>query len=157
MCGIVGFFEKNGGGQDDVGQTILNMLRALGCRGPDSAGVALYGATNASQFVVRVKLGDDGDRDAQAHQISARLESFGSVRHFSIIGAYARLVIAADTDLKRLVGFIESIDNRFEVVSVGHALEIVKQTGSPDNLEKTYGVSQIKGTHGLGHTRLSTE
>ena len=29
--------------------------------------------------------------------------------------------------------------------------------GSPANLEKTYGVSQLKGTHGIGHTRLSTE
>ena len=40
---------------------------------------------------------------------------------------------------------------------MGHRLEIVKQTGSPDNLEKTYCVSRLKGTHGIGHTRLSTE
>jgi len=40
---------------------------------------------------------------------------------------------------------------------MGRRLEIIKQTGSPDNLEKTYCVSDFKGTHGLGHTRLSTE
>ena len=39
----------------------------------------------------------------------------------------------------------------------GNALEIVKQVGSPQNLEQTHGVSRITGTHGIGHTRLSTE
>jgi glutamate synthase domain-containing protein 1 len=157
MCGIVGFFAKDGGGEYEIGQTVLNMLRALGRRGPDSAGVALFGAPDADQFVVRVKLGDDCDLDSRAHQISGRLESFSGVSHFSTIGAYARFVVSGDTDLKRLIASIESLDNGFEVVSIGHRLEIVKQTGSPDNLDKTYCVSRQKGTHGLGHTRLSTE
>jgi methylamine---glutamate N-methyltransferase subunit A len=157
MCGIVGFFAKDGGGQSEIGQTVLNMLRALGCRGPDSAGVALFGARDDDRFVVRLKLGDDGDLDSRAHQISERLESFRGVSHFSTTGAYARFVIGGDTDLNGLIAAIESLDKDFEVVSIGHRLEIVKQTGSPDNLEKTYGVSRLKGTHGLGHTRLSTE
>jgi glutamate synthase domain-containing protein 1 len=29
--------------------------------------------------------------------------------------------------------------------------------GSPQSLDATYGVSKWTGTHGLGHTRLSTE
>ena len=157
MCGIVGFFAKDGGGQAEIGQTILSMLRALGCRGPDSAGVALYGAPDDGRFVVRVKLGDDGDLESRAHQISSRLESFSGVSHFSTIGAYARFLVGGETDLKRLTDAIESLDKDFEVVSMGRRLEIVKQTGSPDNLEKTYCVSRLKGTHGLGHTRLSTE
>jgi glutamate synthase domain-containing protein 1 len=157
MCGIVGFFSKDGGGQAEIGQTILSMLRALGCRGPDSAGVALYGAPDDGRFVVRVKLGDDGGLESRAHQISSRLESFSGVSHFSTIGAYARFLVSGDTDLKRLTDAIESLDKDFEVVSMGHRLEIVKQTGSPDNLEKTYCVSRMKGTHGIGHTRLSTE
>src|SRR4029453_10155698 len=44
-----------------------------------------------------------------------------------------------------------------EVVSMGHNLEIVKQVGSPENLEATYAIKQITGTHGIAHTRLSTE
>jgi glutamate synthase domain-containing protein 1 len=162
MCGIVGFFAKDGGGQAgirqaEIGQTILGMLRALGCRGPDSAGVALYGAPDDGRFVVRVKLGDDGDLETRAHQISSRLEAFSGVSHFSTIGAYARFLVAGETDLKQLTNAIESLDKDFEVVSMGRRLEIVKQTGSPDNLERTYCVSRLKGTHGIGHTRLSTE
>ncbi|HXI42408.1 MAG TPA: hypothetical protein VNH83_20660 [Bryobacteraceae bacterium] len=157
MCGIVGFFAKDVGGQAEIGRTILGMLQALGCRGPDSAGVALYGAPDDGRFAVRVKLGDDGDLKSRAHSMSSRLESFSGVSHFSTIGAYARFLVSGETDLKSLTDAIESLDKDFEVVSMGRRLEIVKQTGSPDNLEKTYCVSRVKGTHGIGHTRLSTE
>src|SRR5579864_1900532 len=157
MCGIVGFFSKDEGARAEVGRTVLGMLRALGCRGPDSAGVALYGAPDDGRYAVRVKLSDDGDLESRAHQISTHLEAFSGVSHFSTIGAYARFLVSGETDLKRLTDAIESLDKDFEVVSMGRRLEIVKQTGSPDNLEKTYCVSRLKGTHGIGHTRLSTE
>lgn len=154
MCGIVGFFAKEGGAQAEIGRTILGMLRALGCRGPDSAGVALYGAPDDNRFVVRVKLGESGDVASKAAELAVH---FPEVRDFAATAAYARFVVGGATDLNRLSTAIESLDKDFEVVSIGHRLEIVKQTGSPDNLEKTYGISRLTGTHGLGHTRLSTE
>src|SRR5262249_42558231 len=43
------------------------------------------------------------------------------------------------------------------VVSCGHRLEIIKQVGSPAQLEATYCISARVGSHALGHTRLSTE
>src|SRR5438128_187132 len=43
MCGIVGFLDKRGGADHPVGRTLLNMLQALSCRGPDSAGIAAFG------------------------------------------------------------------------------------------------------------------
>jgi glutamate synthase domain-containing protein 1 len=157
MCGIVGFFAKDGDGQAEIGRTILGMLRALGCRGPDSAGVALCGAPDDNRFVVRVKLGEGGDLESQARMLAGHVESLGGMSHFSTTAAYARFLVSGETDLNRLSAAIESLDNDFEVVSIGHRLEIVKQTGSPENLEKTYCISSAKGTHGLGHTRLSTE
>src|SRR5262245_3445457 len=42
MCGIVGYLDKRGG-ERPVGAVLRAMLKALGCRGPDSAGVALFG------------------------------------------------------------------------------------------------------------------
>ena len=38
MCGIIGFLDKRGGHERAVGRTLLTMLQALSCRGPDSAG-----------------------------------------------------------------------------------------------------------------------
>ncbi len=156
MCGIVGFFAKHGE-HAEIGRTVLGMLRALGCRGPDSAGVALFGVPDDGNFAVRVKLGDAGYLAGKARQLAECLESSEGCRQFSTTAAYARFIASGTTDLNSLAASIESLDRDFEVVSMGRRLEIIKQTGSPDNLEKTYCVSDFKGTHGLGHTRLSTE
>src|SRR5437879_1740318 len=45
MCGIIGFVDRRvgTGAGDATGRVVLEMLRALACRGPDSAGVALLG------------------------------------------------------------------------------------------------------------------
>ena len=58
MCGIAVFLNKTG--SEAVGCTILTMLNAVGCRGPDSAGVAVFGTATRDGFVIRVKLGEDG-------------------------------------------------------------------------------------------------
>ena len=156
MCGIVGFFAKDGENAE-VGRTILGMLRALGCRGPDSAGVALFGTPDDGRFTVRVKLGESGDLESRARQMAAELDKIPGCSQLSTTSSYARFLASGETDLNRLAAAIESLNKDFEVVSVGRRLEIIKQTGSPDNLEKTYGISHFRGTHGLGHTRLSTE
>ena len=41
---------------------------------------------------------------------------------------------------------------------MGQQLEIVKQVGAPGGLDAEFGVSHAgRGSHGIGHTRLSTE
>lgn len=154
MCGIVGYLDKTGENQP-VGCAILHMLQALGCRGPDSAGVALFGPPHAGDFVVRVKLGDGGDLGGAARSLGQFAGSLGA-HGFESAGAYARFLVGDRNDPREWVPRIESL-NGFEVVSVGRSLEIVKQVGSPDNLDTAYGISRMTGSHGIGHTRLSTE
>jgi glutamine phosphoribosylpyrophosphate amidotransferase len=60
-------------------------------------------------------------------------------------------------DLRPFLSAMESVGRELEVVSVGRRMEIVKQVGSPSNLERTFGISRFCGSHGIGHTRLSTE
>jgi glutamate synthase domain-containing protein 1 len=159
MCGIVGFLDKTGNNERPaLGRILLDMLRALACRGPDSVGVALFGPSTDNQLVVRVKLGDRGEFEPRARQLACLLESLGVRTHqFSTVASYARFVVDRGIDLADLIASVESMHKEIEIVSVGGNLEIVKQVGSPANLERTYSVSQFCGTHGLGHTRLSTE
>ena len=71
MCGIAGFFDKSQSGSSPAGATLLRMLTALSCRGPDSAGIALWGS-GEDGLVARVKLGDGGDLEARRREILSR-------------------------------------------------------------------------------------
>src|SRR5438552_17828446 len=66
MCGIVGFLEKRGGTDRPVGQTILTLLQALSCRGPDSAGVALFDTQDEWRVWVSGPAGHNPDAAAAA-------------------------------------------------------------------------------------------
>jgi len=132
---------------------VLQMLNALGARGPDSAGVALYGQKKDKGMVVQIKLG----KQKEATLIVEQLEEFGSISEVKIVAEYLRLVISLEVDIASFLKVVESLDQGIEVVSLGAQLEVVKQVGTPENLESTYNISSFTGTHGLGHTRLSTE
>jgi methylamine---glutamate N-methyltransferase subunit A len=156
MCGIVGYLDKIGAEGGNVGSVLLGMLNALACRGPDSAGVALFGARQSGQLVARVKLGDNGNGTARSGEVKIIAEKFGG-REFTQTGAYLRFVFGETDDLKPFITGVEGAGRDVEVVSVGRRLEIVKQVGSPSRLEQTFGISEFHGKHGIGHTRLSTE
>lgn len=157
MCGIAGFLDKTRNEAAAVGQTVLAMLNALDCRGPDSAGVALYGNRPNGDLVLRIKLGENDAFEEQAGQVADRVGALGRVCEADSTGAYLRLVMDYGGDARVLEHTIESVNGDIEVVSMGRQLEIVKQVGSPQNLDRTYGISGFVGTHGIGHTRLSTE
>jgi glutamate synthase domain-containing protein 1 len=157
MCGIVGILDKRGG-QYPLGKTVLAMLGALGCRGPDSAGVALFGPP-ARRWLLQVKLPEDS---AAADAVLQRLEHPKGKTPFvqwERKGSYIRL--QADADILRTADaaeeFVLGEGYGVEVVSVGHRLEIIKQVGSPAELERAFAISGKEGSHGIGHTRLSTE
>jgi glutamate synthase domain-containing protein 1 len=165
MCGIAGFFHKTDT-RAPVGCGVMSMLSALECRGPDSTGVALFGSGATvstgpvhapASLILRVKLGEGTDLDGRAQTLRVFLERFGGARDLKITGSLARFVLEDGGNLDRLVAGIEALDEEFEVVSAGRMLEIVKQVGSPENLERTYRISQACGSHAIGHTRLSTE
>jgi glutamate synthase domain-containing protein 1 len=156
MCGIVGFLDKRERGKAPLGTTVLAMLEALSCRGPDSAGVALFGRLQSS-WIAQVKLPDDTPADAAVKAILEVVGDLAAIIGHQRTGAYLRLEVSASADP---VALEEQLILRIpgtEVVSLGHQLEIVKQVGSPAQLEKTYGISKRMGSHGIGHTRLSTE
>ena len=154
MCGIVGFFDKSGG-PASVGATALAMLSTLSCRGPDSAGIAFWGQ-EADGLVVRVKLGEGMDTTARRREIVRRASRLGRARVSAAGGSLLRLQVAK-ADPTALATAIEDIAPDVEVVSMGRRLEIVKQVGAPQSLDRDFGIGKILGSHALGHTRLSTE
>ena len=157
MCGIVGFWDKSHDESAPLGKTVLRMLDALACRGPDSAGVALYGAAHGDDLLLKIKLGDRGPYERKSEQVTERARTLGTVREAVTTGPYLRLLLSNGADPDRLHHLIEATDDEIQVISLGRRLEIAKQVGSPAELEASYGVSAFRGSHGIGHTRLSTE
>ena len=43
------------------------------------------------------------------------------------------------------------------ILGGGTTMEIFKEVGTPDSIIKRFGLSEMAGTHGIGHTRMATE
>lgn len=134
------------------------MLTGLACRGPDSTGVALFAPGADGRVVLRIKLGEVGGRGARLATLRSFLDREFSSRYELASHANAvRLEVTGVANVPTFSASVEALDKEIEVVSMGAGLEIVKQVGSPADLDRAYGVAQMTGTHGIGHTRLSTE
>lgn len=157
MCGIMGYMGKTERLDATLGATMLRMLTALGRRGPDSAGVALYAPRADGAYRVRVKLGEPADSDARVAAILQRVRTAAQLCAYEHAGEYLRLTLDAAGDPQALQASIESVHPEIEVISFGRALDIMKQVGSPAHLEQRFGISRASGTHAIAHTRLSTE
>jgi glutamate synthase domain-containing protein 1 len=141
---------------------MLSMLQALGRRGPDSAGVALVGPAHRAAYIVRVQAGDELQMTKQAIAANRQaIQSFAATldgaSDLSANGVYVRFVLAGQLDLPALTAAIESLGEGIEVLSIGHAMELAKEVGTPNLLESKHHISAFAGSHGIGHTRLCTE
>jgi glutamate synthase domain-containing protein 1 len=154
MCGLTGIFYKE---RDDgpIGRAMVDMCDELFRRGPDSAGVALYGPREAEGLIVRIDL-ERVDVDAAALEVTAAAESVTTVKDSDLVDRSLRLVVADDAQGK-LADLIEEGVVGARVFSVGHSMEIIKDLGMACDVSSRYGLAAFIGTHAIGHTRMATE
>jgi glutamate synthase domain-containing protein 1 len=167
MCGIAGLIWK-GGASSDIGSEMTQMLQALKHRGPDSTGFALYGKPEKGLMVLRFKVAEQEEMATgfdihrqvveRKAEVDSRLEEMGAkVTGEQAATEYAyRYHFKFDGDLKRLIDYIEDL-NGVEILSVGTALELIKDLGDAAEVSEQYGINGFVGTHAIGHTRMATE
>jgi glutamate synthase domain-containing protein 1 len=155
MCGIIGFFDKHQRSQR-LGGTLLEMLQALSCRGPDSAGVAVFGPPSP-YWILQIKLPENKEVQQAASSVLDAVHEQARVALHHVVGAYLRLEVDGTVDPVELEDTLLARLPEIEIVSLGHQMEIVKQVGSPAQLEAAYKIGGRTGSHGIGHTRMSTE
>lgn len=166
MCGIAGVIHK--GKSSGVGAEMTSMLQALKHRGPDSTGFAVYAQGEADLYVMRIKVAEQEDLKSgfrihdliktRAAEVDKRLAEKGAeVKSKTQATEYAlRYTFAYDGDMEDLARYLEDIEST-EILSLGSALELIKDLGDASTVAKQYDLSGFEGTHAIGHTRMATE
>ncbi len=166
MCGIAGIIRR--GSPGNIGEEMTSMLQSLKHRGPDSTGFAVYGTPEENQFVMRFKVAEQEDLISgfDIHQqikdrravVDSRLEEMGAeIISQDTVTEYAfRYTFRKEGDLRRLAEYIEDVDGA-EILSLGTALELIKDLGDAGVVSGQYNLGNFNGTHGIGHSRMATE
>jgi glutamate synthase domain-containing protein 1 len=166
MCGIAGIIHRDKPG--GIGQEMTAMLEALKHRGPDSTGFALYGQPHEDELIMRLKLAEQEEMRSgfgihkklpeRKAEIDARIgELGGAVLESSPATEYAyRYRLRYDGDRRKLADYIEDVEGA-EILSIGSALELIKDLGIAHQVAERYDLKGFEGTHAIGHTRMATE
>lgn len=151
MCGIVGLFLKTDRLRPQLGNCLTDMLITMTDRGPDSAGIAIYGDGEAFKLTVQ---SDEPDLIFPAVSVwlaeqaaGATLRAIDTHAVISITDALSETVpaaLAANFPTLRIMGG-------------GTSMEIFKEVGLPKDVADRFGIRAMSGSHGIGHTRMATE
>lgn len=153
MCGIVGLYLKNDKYESQLGQLFTPMLIAMTERGPDSAGFAVYGDAVDEGVKLTLRHEDESyDWAALAKDIEAKLSTKVDWFQNSKVA-----VFKVDTDAETVEDYLEQNHHDVLVMSSGKSIEILKEVGLPERIVEMFKLSDMKGSHIIGHTRMATE
>ena len=154
MCGIVGLFGKSAGIEERLGVHLAAMLAQMNDRGPDSAGVAVYrdpAPAGSSKLTVY-----SADPQEDWASVAAQLgEAFAGAPEPDVRASHAVLVV--DADAAAAEAWVRANRPDLRVMSAGSVIEIYKETGLPRDFAEEFRLTDLRGTHALGHTRMATE
>jgi methylamine---glutamate N-methyltransferase subunit A len=153
MCGIVGLLIKDPGKRDRLGEWMVPMLVGMTERGPDSAGMAVFGKpVNGRHRKLSLYAGKNGF-DWKAFEKSAR-KGLDPKLTLSVKANHA---VLETTDAEKARTWLKSACPALHVLSVGRSIDLYKDTGLPGDIAQRYGFEKLRGSHVVGHTRMATE
>jgi amidophosphoribosyltransferase len=154
MCGIVGLFLKDKKLEPELGNMLTDMLITMTNRGPDSAGIAIYGADADDNNKLTVQ-SDKPAVDFKGLKKAIKKAS-GIKVSMTKKDTHAILEMPAD-DINAVRTVLKEIRPDIRVMSAGDTIEIYKEVGLPKDVAERFDIRAMSGTHGIGHTRMATE
>ncbi|PZQ48304.1 MAG: glutamine amidotransferase [Rhodovulum sulfidophilum] len=151
MCGIVGLFLKDKALEPRLGDLLSDMLITMTDRGPDSAGIAIYGAGAAGKAKITAQ---SADPETDFKGLVAALDLAGIPAEVVIKSTHAVIEIDADA-VADTRAFLAAKGLR--VMGAGESVEIYKEVGLPKDVVSRFDIRAMAGSHGIGHTRMATE
>ncbi|MEP9390496.1 glutamine amidotransferase family protein [Mesorhizobium sp. KR9-304] len=154
MCGIIGLFLKDKSLEPELGALLSDMLVLMTDRGPDSAGIAIYGAGKEGFSKTTVQSQAPGsDFEGLAADLQKAIGVKPSVQ---IKSTHAVITLPTDR-VAQAREAIEALRPGIRVTGSGEYVEIYKEVGLPEDVAKRFDLAAMTGTHGIGHTRMATE
>lgn len=153
MCGIVGLFAKDARLEAELGAHLAAMLISLSDRGPDSAGFAVYAPPieDAVKLTLRGPVGYDFD--VLAASLRGRLPGMVVMQPR---GTHAVLAIRPAEEAQARAE-LATIAPELVIVGTGYRMELYKEVGAPVDVARQFDLVRMRGSHGIGHTRMATE
>ncbi|WFU92244.1 glutamine amidotransferase family protein (plasmid) [Rhizobium sp. CC1099] len=153
MCGIVGLFLKDKSLEPQLGALLSDMLIIMTDRGPDSAGIAIYGAAADGKAKVTLQ---SAAPDTDFGGLAADLGRVGIAATVSVKSTHAVAEVDA-AKLAEIRAVLAAIRPNVRIMGSGDSVEIYKETGLPKDVVARFDVRSMGGSHGIGHTRMATE
>jgi methylamine---glutamate N-methyltransferase subunit A len=153
VCGVVGLLVKDEELEGELGALLVPMLTALGDRGPDSSGLAIY--TRAEPGVHRVSFGSDRPVDWTSFSADLDGQTFPVVAGRVLPSGVT--VDVPEESVPALVDYVSSAWPDVRLLGTGAGVTVVKDTGRPEVTCERHGVASWNGYLAIGHTRMATE
>lgn len=154
MCGIVGLFLKDKSLEPRLGELLSEMLVSLSDRGPDSAGIAIYGAGDKKKSKITIQ---SADPDTDFAGLGKELEKALGCKIDVIIKSTHAVIEVPTGKLEAARDAILAARPAVRIMGAGEVIEIFKEVGLPVDVVKRFNLTKMAGTHGIGHTRMATE
>jgi len=151
MCGIVGLFLKKEELRPRLGDLLTDMLITMTDRGPDSAGIAIYGDETGG---LKMTVQSDTPEETFAGLDAALTEALGQKVTMRIIDTHAVLTLPKGSEAEARAFMAEK---GIRVMGTGETMEIYKEVGLPKDVAARFDIRSKGGSHGIGHTRMATE
>ena len=153
MCGIVGLFLKDKALEPRLGALLADMLVTMTDRGPDSAGIAIYGGAEAGRVKITIQ---SANPDTDFAGLESVLEDEGITASVTVKSTHAVVEVAPEA-LEQARAALVAARPGLRVMSAGESVEIYKEVGLPKDVVARFDIADMAGTHGIGHTRMATE
>lgn len=154
MCGIIGLHLRDPELNPQLGTLMRHMLEGIVVRGPDSAGVALYGDRQRCPegYSSLSLLNTPEDPAATASRIEQQLGTTVTAQQYA-----DTTVVRAKTDPHSLDQAVRDAIPEALHVGLGDDTVVYKGVGHPLELAEEFRLSEANGWQGIAHTRMATE
>ena len=154
MCGIIGLLMKREDQCGQLGRLMTPMFDCMAERGPDSAGLAVFGDETPAAVRVYSLFTPDRTFDWAALQTGLHNET-GVAGRVLPRGNHALFI--SEIEPAKFKTWLQQRDPAPHLLSVGRRIQVYKDQGHPTEIAGRYGFAGLSGTHCVGHTRMATE